>query len=409
MSIKSKTFDTVIVISDYASIKGGREKVAVESALGLARAGIRTIYFCAIYPVDPRLEAAGVRVVSLDLPEITEFALGSIGEIAKRAWNSTASRQLKSLLSECDPKSTIVHVHGIKSFISPSIMPVITDPGVRRVWTMHDYGFFCPNNVYFNFSSQQICTLKPTGPACIFTQCDRANYLHKLFRISQHAVMRFAGLSRLHHLICFSQTQKKAIEHLLPEQAELHLVPNPVTQIQETRVSVENNQNFVFAGRMTKEKGVMDLAEASKGIELPLVFVGDGPAADDVKRINPVAKVTGWMPVAEVSEHLRKARCLIFPSMWLEGQPLIIHQALSMGVPVVCYDTSTAIDCVTDGVNGEVVPIQSGAAGLRSRMEKYMDPDFAKMQSQNAYDGYWASPMTLEKHVRRLIEVYEAI
>ncbi|HYA79908.1 MAG TPA: hypothetical protein VED87_03125, partial [Methylocystis sp.] len=48
----------VVLLVDHGYVSGGQSKVAIESALGLAAAGLRPIFFCASGPVDPRLAPA---------------------------------------------------------------------------------------------------------------------------------------------------------------------------------------------------------------------------------------------------------------------------------------------------------------------------------------------------------------
>lgn len=57
----------IVITIDHASITGWQAKVALESALGLKRAGYNPIVFAATAPVDPRLVEEGVEVVCLRL------------------------------------------------------------------------------------------------------------------------------------------------------------------------------------------------------------------------------------------------------------------------------------------------------------------------------------------------------
>ena len=60
---------TIVICADHAHVNGGQAKVALDSALGLAAAGARVIFFSACGPVDQRL-AAGVETVCLDQKDI---------------------------------------------------------------------------------------------------------------------------------------------------------------------------------------------------------------------------------------------------------------------------------------------------------------------------------------------------
>ena len=93
---------TVVICADHASITGGQAKVAIDSALGLHRGGVRTIFFAAAAPVDQRLYDAGVEVVCLGQTDLlgaasraTAICAGtsrSSTMITPSAGRSTASR-----------------------------------------------------------------------------------------------------------------------------------------------------------------------------------------------------------------------------------------------------------------------------------------------------------------------------
>ncbi|MGA3062993.1 MAG: hypothetical protein ABSD90_07165 [Methylocystis sp.] len=73
---------TVVICADHASITGGQAKVAIDSALGLHRGGVRTIFFAAAAPVDQRLYDAGVEVVCLGQTDLLGRRLARDGDAA---------------------------------------------------------------------------------------------------------------------------------------------------------------------------------------------------------------------------------------------------------------------------------------------------------------------------------------
>jgi hypothetical protein len=56
----------IVVVSDFAHVNGGAAQVAIGSARALAAAGTRVSFACAVPPVDPGLERAGVGALSGD-------------------------------------------------------------------------------------------------------------------------------------------------------------------------------------------------------------------------------------------------------------------------------------------------------------------------------------------------------
>ncbi|TXM87351.1 glycosyl transferase family 1, partial [Methylobacterium sp. WL116] len=61
----------VVILAEFASPSGGAEKVAVESARGLAEAGLRVTYVQGVAgPVDPLLDHRNLTRICLDLPDV---------------------------------------------------------------------------------------------------------------------------------------------------------------------------------------------------------------------------------------------------------------------------------------------------------------------------------------------------
>ena len=96
---------TVVICADHAHVNGGQAKVALDSALGLAAAGARVIFFSACGPVDPRLAAAGVETVCLDQKDI--LANPSRLDAARQGiWNGAAAKALGETLARLPRERT---------------------------------------------------------------------------------------------------------------------------------------------------------------------------------------------------------------------------------------------------------------------------------------------------------------
>lgn len=398
---------TVVIVHDYGDVRGGQEKVAIDSALGLKASGLDVLFFCATEPTDLRLAASGINVVSLNISDLTSNP-SKMNAARKGFWNTIPANRLKEALAEYDPESTVIHVHGWTKALSASIGPVVTDPKRRHIYTMHEYFLACPNGGFFNYQTNKICKLRAMGSECIRTNCDQRSYLQKAFRITRQAVATRAGglPNRLKNIIYISDLQKSVMAPYLSEDTNLHYVPNPITVPKDDRVKAERNQKIVFVGRLEPVKGALDLAKAASQVSLPVAFVGDGIQAEHIRNVCPNAEITGWVTPDDVYAHLRSARCLVFPSLWYECQPLVPYEALAMGVPIVSYDTSAARESIYPGLNGEIVAHSEKDTSFAEVLMKFEDDEIVKERSIGAYNTYWSKPLTIERHVAALLDVY---
>ena len=84
---------------------------------------------------------------------------------------------------------------------------------------------------------------------------------------------------------------------------------------------------------------------------------------------------------------LRNARALVFPSVWYEGQPLTVLEALGLGTPVIVSDVCAGRESVEDGVSGRWFR-SNDAASLAAAMRELSNDATARRMSRAAYDLY---------------------
>jgi glycosyltransferase involved in cell wall biosynthesis len=399
----------IVIAVDHASVTGGQAKVALESALGLKRAGFAPIVFAAAAPVDPRLAEAGIEVVCLDQPDL----LGNSSKAAaalQGTWNFHAAEQMRLLLARLPRENTIVHVHGWAKALSASIARPVRGSGLPAVYTMHEYFLFCPNGGFYNYQRNHVCQLKPLSPRCWATHCDSRNYPRKIWRGLRQTVMeRVARLPEIFDdFILISRFQQAIVAGRLPSGARVHAGSNPIDGEDLGRKSDPASGDFLLVGRLSPEKGLFCFAEAARKTGIVPVFAGDGPAAAELRARYPEARLLGWKSPDEVKALLRQARVLVFPSLWFEGQPLTVLEAKAMGTPVIVSDGCAGREEVEDGVTGLWFE-SANPDRLARALEMARDDALVARLSDAAYAQFWNDPPTRARHVERLGEIYTGI
>jgi D-inositol-3-phosphate glycosyltransferase len=121
----------------------------------------------------------------------------------------------------------------------------------------------------------------------------------------------------------------------------------------------------LYAGRLSPEKGVLELVEAAAGLNL--VVAGDGPLRTRV----PGAQ--GFVPHDELQRLYARAAVVACPSR-REGFGVACLEAMAHGRPVVATAVGGLRDLVVDGQTGLVIPSHDPGA-LRSALERLLgDP-----------------------------------
>jgi glycosyltransferase involved in cell wall biosynthesis len=142
---------------------------------------------------------------------------------------------------------------------------------------------------------------------------------------------------------------------------DVRVVPNGIDVPDDVGVEADPPE-ILFAGRLSREKGILELVEAARGHEL--VVAGDGPLRERV----PQAR--GWLPHDELERLYARASVVACPSR-REGFGVVCAEAMAHGRAVVASDVGGLRDLVVDGDTGVLVPPRDVRA-LRAALERLL-------------------------------------
>ena len=117
-----------------------------------------------------------------------------------------------------------------------------------------------------------------------------------------------------------------------------------------------------YIGRLSEEKGILNLVEALPGIlrenpRLKIYIIGSGPLNDRIHArlaqtgILENVVFTGWIGHDEIPRYLNELRLLVLPSD-TEGLSNIMLEAMACGTPVLSTPVGAIPDFITDGKTG---------------------------------------------------------
>lgn len=400
----------IIIVNDYAYVNGGAGQIAINTAKFLAESGERVVLFTAVGPIADELHnVANLEVVCTEQYDILHDP-SRLRAIVQGCWNFKARRSFKHLLERFSPDDTVIHIHALSKAISASILPVAKKRKFKVIYHLHDYGIACPNLGFFNYKGNNICHAKALGIKCLVTNCDKRSYAQKCWRVLRQFVQnKIGGLpNNVDCYIYISQFSLNILKPYIKKAKRLEFLPNVVNISKNERIKAENNNTVVFVGRLSPEKNPQILAEATQRLGWPVLFVGSGPCEDEIRKINPQATITGWKTQTEVSQLLKTARVLVFPSKCYETQGLSVVEALAHGIPVIVADECAARDEVDEKENGVIFKNEE----LNELMEKLMifrDCEEIERMSKYAYDKYWSNYLLKNEYIARLRNIYSEI
>ena len=116
----------------------------------------------------------------------------------------------------------------------------------------------------------------------------------------------------------------------------------------------------LYVGRLAPEKN-LDLTcrafDAVRAVrpDARMVWVGDGPSAQRLKRERPADHFAGTRTGADLGAHYASADLFLFGSL-TETYGNVVAEAMASGLPVVAYRSAAAAELIADGFSGRSVP-----------------------------------------------------
>lgn len=173
------------------------------------------------------------------------------------------------------------------------------------------------------------------------------------------------------------------------------------------------NVKFLFMGRIGKRKGVYDILESMRHVNMPNVEIhlyGDGEVEQvqtlvDQKGLQNSVKVCGWIDGAHKDTTFRGANVLLLPS-YNEGLPISVLEAMAYGLPVLATDVGGIAEAVEEGKNGFL--IQPGECkALTDRIERLASSADLRLQMGQAGYEIAAERFSLPVIVDQLESLYD--
>jgi glycosyltransferase involved in cell wall biosynthesis len=322
-------------------------------------------------------------------------------------WSVRAARMVQQAIRRAKPD--LVHAHNTFPLISPSIYDACREAGVPVIHTLHNFRMVCPKATLFRNSAPcEDCVGRRVAWPGIVHACYQDSRPRTAVVTAMLAVQR--SRDALEHASGFIAPSQFARELLvrggLPS-GRLFVKPNMVHPDPGGRR--DDSGRFVFAGRLSVDKGVDTLLRAWRLLPrtMYLDVVGDGPLRDSAREAAaslPNVTFAGELGRARVLDAMRRARAVIVPSGWYEVAPLTVLEAYANAAPVIASDLGSLREMVIDGETGLRFP-PGDPSGLAERVrELASDAELAHRLGARAREEYVARYSGAEnyRHLRRI-------
>lgn len=316
------------------------------------------------------LERSGCQVerLELDNADIDEQR-GRLALALNSIWSVSSRRLVRDTIRRSKPD--IVHVHNSFPLLSPAIYSAIRGEGLPVVQTLHNFRPLCLNAMLF----------RDGAPCqdCLTSTWKIKGVLRRCYRGSTAASAVVAALDGVHHSL---GTWRRQVDLFLALSAfardryiaagfpaeRIVIQPNTADDPGEEAAAWDRpRRGALVVGRLSVEKGVLELVRSWRDMGHPLTVIGDGPLREQLAAAtSDEVTLLGWQTPQQVSAAMAGAALLCLPSLCYEQFPLVAVEAMAHGLPILASNRGALSELVQPGQTGLLVEGDSWKTAAQS-------------------------------------------
>lgn len=345
-----------------------------------------------LYTTRPLLQTFSEKIGKLEHPKKMLWLTDTFGD------NNGVSMVLKSMHEEIKSQNLPVDILVCSNTIEPDDHLIVMKPLAEYHFPLYrEQQLRIPNylDIHHLFHDGEydrlICSTEgPMGLAGLYLKhaysVNAYFYLHtdwimfakKVLNLDRGNLNRFRRLLRAYYksfdgLFVLNKDQEKWLKgremgfnpesiHQTAHWADAKFLPGKDSRTELGGIQ-PGNPVVLFAGRVSHEKGVMEIPEIFRGIrekvpDVRLVVAGTGPAENELRAALPDAVFLGWVNHDDLPGIYSSADILILPSKF-DTFSCVVLESLSCGLPVIAFNTKGPKDIIQDGINGYLVTSNS--------------------------------------------------
>lgn len=250
--------------------------------------------------------------------------------------NFKINKEFVNTLNDFNPN--VVYVHNTWFSINLGIFKILSKRKIHTVLKIHNFRYDCSK---FLLAKNHLRGKKRCD-ACgfeykkglILNKYFESSYIKsiflyfyslKYFKILLNSKVKIIAINNFHKL--------RLVNLGIPEN-KLSVINNPLNlNIKQVK---KEGKNVVYAGRLSREKGVEELVEAWKDADVKdynLLIIGEGELQEQLKlkyNTNNI-EFLGFLPNEQVLEQISKSVAVVTATKLYEGHPRLLSEASALG------------------------------------------------------------------------------
>lgn len=318
--------------------------------------------------------------------------------------SSIAVKKIKQLVDQ--EKPGIAHLHNIYHQLTPSIIPVLKQNGVKVVLTLHDCKLVCPS--YLALRGTKICIecegkyfFKP-----ITINCQKSRMQALLFSLEAYWHKWRGSYDAVDLFLAPSKFLAELIAKRIP--AEKIVILHNGIDCDEYHPNYTDNGYALYFGRLSAEKGVETLLQAHGKMKkaLPLKVVGTGLLEEKLRAAHPAAEFLGYKSGQELKDIVANAAFVIVPSECYENCSMVVLESMAFGKPVIGSRMGGIPEQIENDETGFLFEA-GNVEELSLKMDILSGDRQLRMAMGQAGRNKLEAEYSLAGHCSRLLSIYE--
>ena len=397
----------VLLVNKFHYLKGGSEQYYFNLADLLASYGNEVAFFSMYDEKNIKTKYKEYFINSIDLNS------KNVSKALDVIYSKNNKKKMKEVLDDFKPD--VVHLNNFQRQLSASIIAPIKQRKIPLVYTAHDLQAICPAILMLD-KNKTICEKCINGKYinCIKSKCIKDSNLKSLLGAIETRYYRMKKVYQ-NEIDCIISPSAFVKEKLVQDGIDSKKIKviNNFINLEEYDLNVEDKGYALYCGRLSKEKGILNLVEAfSKIKNEQLYIVGTGPEEENIKKIikqNNLKNIRmlGYLNKEKLKDVLRNSSFVVLPSIWYENCPYSIIEAQAIGKAVVCSKIGGIPELIDDGKDGLLYKYNDIDELIEKINKMFKDKTIRKNMEKNAKEK--AKKYSKENYYNELIKVYKSI
>ena len=324
-------------------------------------------------------------------------------------YSVSQKKLIKAFLKDSSPD--VVHVHNFLPVITPSIFYACKELHIPVIVTLHNYRILCSNGLLFRDGKPcEDCIKSKWGIPAIKNGCYQESKIATVFPVISNALHGHLETwsSYINKVILLSEFSHEIFKksHITFRDEQVIVKPN----FTEDRGYLYDKENYMlFVGRLSDEKGIVNVIEACIKANKRLKIAGTGPLLEVVENYSHLYNNIEFVENQdgeELSSLYKNAQALITASKMYETFGLVIIESFSFGTPVIAPSFGNAGQLVKDQYNGLHYRLDD-VDDLAEAIEKtdHLDQEIMRNNARETF----LKNYTAQQNVLKLLDAYKSV